>query len=166
MSENHTVLKKDKKMILPVAGAILGILLLLFGSLGGLKKEEEAQAAVQGSMDPEAYAATLEARIEELCEGVKGAGRVQATVTLKGGYRAVYATDAKITSSGKQSSTVLVGSGSSEDAILLYYENPEIAGIGIVCEGGDDPEVRARMVSLISATFSMKTNKIFVAASQ
>ena len=166
MSENHTSIKKDKKMILPVVGAILGILLLLIGSLGGLKKEEEAQGAVQGSMDPEAYAATLEARIVALCEGVKGAGHVQATVTLKGGYRAVYATDAKSTASGKQSSTVLVGSGSSEEAILLYYENPEIAGIGIVCEGGDDPEVRARIVSLISATFSMKTNKIFVAASK
>ena len=165
MSENIKRSKIEPKMILLVAGAILGILLLLFGSVAAGDRAEQEKDAATIPMDPDAYAAELEARIEELCAEVKGAGRVQATVTLKGGYRAVYATDAKISSSGNQSSTVLVGSGATEEAILVCYENPEIAGVGIVCEGGEDAEVRARIISLISATFSMKTNKIFVAAS-
>ncbi|MBO5938183.1 MAG: hypothetical protein J6Q82_01615 [Clostridia bacterium] len=166
MSESVKIGKKDKKMLLLAAGAILGILLLLVGNLSSHREESVEQSEVSFSMDPEEYASELEAQIEELCGGVKGAGIVRATVTLKGGYRAVYATDAKSSSTGNQSSTVLVGSGSSEEAILVCYENPEIAGIGIVCEGGDSAEVRARIISLISATFSIGTNKIFVAAGE
>lgn len=166
MSENNKSIKKDKKLILLAAGAVLGILLLLFGSSASRREENEEEKSASFSMDPDEYASELEARIEELCGGVRGAGKVRATVTLKGGYRAVYATDAKSSSTGNQKSTVLVGSGSSEEAILLCYENPEIAGIGIVCEGGDSAEVRAEVIALISATFSVKSNQIFVAAGQ
>lgn len=164
MSENGKNIKKDKKTLFLAIGAILGVLLLLFGSFAGERREEEATSSEEDLRDPEAYALAVEARVVEICSGVKGAGKVRAAVTLRGGYRAVYATDAKNSSSGYQSSTVLVGSGASEEAILVCYENPEIAGIGIVCEGGDDAEVRARIISLVSATFSIGTNKIFVAS--
>ncbi|MBQ2999182.1 MAG: hypothetical protein IJD64_01840 [Clostridia bacterium] len=163
MSENVKNIKKDKKTLFLAIGAILGVLLLLFGSFAG-ERREEGETGSEEVRDPEAYARAVEARVVEICSGVKGAGKVQAAVTLRGGYRAVYATDAKNSSSGYQSSTVLVGSGTSEEAILICYENPEIAGIGIVCEGGDDAEVRARIISLVSATFSIGTNKIFVAS--
>ena len=164
MSENVKNIKKDKKTLFLAIGAILGVLLLLFGNFAGERREETASSSEEELRDPEAYARAVEARVVEICSGVKGAGKVRAAVTLRGGYRAVYATDAKNSSSGYQSSTVLVGSGASEEAILVCYENPEIAGIGIVCEGGDDAEVRARIISLVSATFSIGTNKIFVAS--
>lgn len=162
MSENIKNIKKDKKTIFLAVGAILGVLLLLFGSIASKQPDAKNTETETQARDPDAYARELEARVEELCSGVRGAGKVRATVTLAGGYRAVYATDAKSSSSGTQSSTVLVGSGSSEEALLVSYENPEIAGIGIVCEGGDDAEVRAQIVSLVSAAFSIRTNKIFV----
>lgn len=159
MSEN---VKKDKKTILLAMGAVLGVLLLLFGSFFGERSESVEEKPSEIARDPEAYAREIEERVVAICSDVKGAGKVRAAVTLKGGYRAVYATDAKNSPSGTQSSTVLVGSGSDEEAILICYENPEIAGIGIVCEGGENAEVRARIVSLVSATFSIGTNKIFV----
>ena len=167
MSENRkngTKASLDKKTVLLAAGAILGVLLLLLGSTANRRESEVVNGEEKVTMDPDAYARALEARIEDICAGVSGAGKVRAAVTLKGGYRAVYATDDKQSVSGTQSSTVLVGSGSSEEAILVCYENPEIAGVGIVCEGGGDAEVRARIVSLVSATFSIGMNKIFVAA--
>ena len=167
MSENVKLGKKERGGILLAIGAIVGILLLLFGSSaaarGEKKNEESAQEVIR---DPEAYAREIEAKVEELCRGVTGAGKVRAAVTLKGGYRARYATDAKSSSGGYQSSTVLVGSGSSEEALLVCYENPEIAGIGIVCEGGENAEVRARIIALVSATFSIGTNKISVVSGQ
>ena len=164
MSENVKNIKKDKKTLFLAIGAIFGVLLLLFGSLAGERRSETETVSEEALRDPEAYAHELETRVVEICSGVKGAGKVSATVTLRGGYRAVYATDAKNSSSGYQSATVLVGSGSTEEALLVCYENPEIAGIGIVCEGGDDAAVRERIISLVSATFSIGTNKIFVAA--
>ena len=41
----------------------------------------------------------------------------------------------------------------------------EIAGIGIVCRGGDSYEIKNKIVSLLSSTFNLSANKIFVVGS-
>ena len=69
---------------------------------------------------------------------------------------------ARVGSSNSKNQTVIIGSGSSEKALLIGYENPEIAGIGIVCSGGDDPIKRASIISVVSSAFNISTNKIFV----
>ena len=153
----------DRWILLLILGLGLGVLLLILGGQGE-KKESRSASAEETAPDPEAYAQALEERIETLCSSVKGAGQVRVTVTLKGGYRTVYATDGRTSSAGVQSSTVLVGSGASEEAIFVCYENPEIAGVGIVCQGGDNDGVRRQIVSLVAATLDIGTNKIFVAA--
>ena len=164
MSEN---IKKDRKLLLLLIGALLGILLLIFGGVGNQKREEKTQESnVESSLDPQWYAEELERQVIALCSSVKGAGAVRAVVTLKGGYRAVYATDSKSSGTGYQNSMVLIGSGASEQAILVCYENPEIAGIGIVCSGATSAEVRQNIVALVSATLNIGTNKIYVAYGQ
>jgi stage III sporulation protein AG len=60
---------------------------------------------------------------------------------------------------------VLVGSGKEETAVLVCYENPEISGIGVVIDCAEDAKLENRVISLISAAFSLKTNKIYVAFS-
>ena len=140
--------------------------MLLFGSMGigGKSEKEEKEAAEPSSLDPVAYARSVEEQVVSLCSRVQGAGQVSAVVTLKGGYRAVYATDAQSNSSGYKSSMVLVGSGSSESAVLVCYENPEIAGIGIVCDRAVSDQVKEDIVSLVSATFRVGSNRIYVAS--
>lgn len=163
MSENTIKSpKKDRRLWILLPLAALGILLLILGSLGGDEEKKEAES-VQALPDPEVYARSVEEQVAKLCSGVKGAGSVSVAVTLKGGYRSVYATDSQSTSSGYKNSTVLTGSGSSEEAILICYENPEIAGIGIVCTGGGDPDVKQTIVSLVAATYNLGANKIYVA---
>ncbi len=163
MSENIIKMqKRDRRLWLLLPLAILGILLLIWGSIGGEQGQEKAESD-RSLPDPESYARSVETQVEGLCSRVKGAGSVSVAVTLKGGYRSVYATDSQSTSSGYKNSTVLTGSGSSEEAILVCFENPEIAGIGIVCTGGGDPAVRENIVSLVAATYNLGSNKIFVA---
>ena len=170
MSENRTKEGKlSRKLWLPLIGAAVGCFLLIMGSVGGSgsdRKEEKEDAEAYAMPSPERYAAEVEARVIELCSRVEGAGTVHATVSLKGTYRALYATDWQSSSTGSQSTMVLVGSGSSEGAVLIGYENPEIAGIGIVCTGGDRIEVQKRILSLVSAAFGISTNKIYIAASE
>ena len=54
---------------------------------------------------------------------------------------------------------------SGEKPLLIGYENPEIAGIGIVCSGGDDARKREEVISVVSSAFDIPTNKIFVVGS-
>ncbi len=171
MAEQTEAIKPKKKMLwLPLIGAAAGILLLLFGSMGGKNDSEKTDPKTDVEemvlRSTEDYAEEVETRVAAICGQVKGAGKVRAVVTLSGGYRAVYASDSQSTNGGYKNNTVLIGSGSSEEGIPICYENPKIAGIGIVCDGGGDPAVRANIVSLVSAAFDVASNKIYVAPSE
>ena len=112
---------------------------------------------------PDAFAERIEDEVERICKGVAGECAVDAVVSLSGGYRAVYASDYQSSGTGYKNSMVLVGSGSSEGAVLVCYENPQISGIGIVLSRPADERVKNDIISLVSAAFSVGTNKIYVA---
>lgn len=156
---------KWQKFILLFIGGGIGILLLIFG--GGFGREAAADEAAQtdliSDVSADAYARSLEQRISDICGSVRGAGEVRVFVSLKGGYRTVYAYDSQSSSSGYKSQLVLSGSGSGRSAVVTAYENPEIAGVGIVCDGADSADVRQQLISLVSSALGISTNKIFVA---
>ena len=153
--------KRDGRILIFILIGVVGLFLLVFGSLYSSGKGEEEAKSV--SPDPDEYAERIEDEVERICQGVAGGCSVNAVVSLEGGYRAVYASDSQSSSSGYKNSTVLVGSGSSEGAILVCYENPKISGIGIVISAEENKRVENTVVSLISAAFNVGTNKIHVA---
>ncbi len=157
--------KKWYKFIIIAIGGGLGIMLLVIG--GGFGKSENADlsATYLPTDGADEYAEMLEERVAEICSGVSGAGNVSVFVSLKGGYRTVYAIDSQANSSGYKNEIVMSGSGSGKQAVVTAYENPEIAGVGIVCSGGDNPHVQNQIISLVSASLGISTNKIFVASS-
>ena len=162
MTKNTIIpITQKKKTLLLVLLALLGVLLMLLSRCDENKAGEQV-ASEPSALDPALYAEQIEEKVEVLCNKIDGVSSAHAVVTLKGGYRAIYATDAQYGSSVNKSETVLIGNGSSEKALLIGYENPEIAGIGIVCSGGDDAYVRAEIISMISAAFDLGANKIFV----
>ena len=161
---------KDKgqlKMLPVIIGGAIGVLLLIYGgTLGG--PSDEGNAAVSAeitSFDEVRYEEELVKKIEDVCSRVKGAGKVSVAVTLDGSYRAIYAQNSSDGSSVRRE-YLLVGSGSSEKALLLGYSPPEILGVAIVCDGGANDVVRAEIISLISSLLDIPTNKIYVAGAK
>lgn len=152
------------RIILIVGGALLGILLLLLGS-GALDGNTEApeESVVYDPTHDEMliYQAHLEERVKALCETVGGVEGVTAIVMLENGYESVYATEYR----NGEEQYVIIGSGSSSSALFLTEATPTICGIGIVCNGGNDPTVRRELISLLSATFHISTNRIYVTGS-
>ena len=169
MGEDTQVKKNNGKLVLLAFGALLGILLLLFGSyMDNNKKETNSDTArIQNiNMNAEEYAASTEKKIAELCSKIRGVRNVHVVVTLSCGYNSVYAQNSQSTSSGYKNEFVLTGSGSSEAPLLVGYSLPEISGVGIVCTGGGDSSVRREIISLVSATFGVSSNKIYVTEGQ
>lgn len=151
------------KIIIIALALAAGVGLLFLGNFLSRETEEEAVAdQLPSEADAESFARDAEERIVKLCSSVSGAGEVSAVVSLSGGYRAVYAENQQSGGTTYRNETVLTGSGSSEKALLVGYDNPAISGIGIVCTGGDDPVVRQKIISLVSAAFNVGTNKIYV----
>lgn len=159
--------KKEKgqlKMLPVIIGGAIGVLLLIYGGTLGGGSAEEGNAAVSAeitSFDEARYEEELVKKIEDVCSRVKGAGKVSVAVTLDGSYRAIYAQNSSDGSSVRRE-YLLVGSGSSESALLLGYSPPEILGVGIVCGGGTNDTVRAEITALVSALLDVPTNRIYV----
>lgn len=163
----NIIKNKYLKIISLLLCAALGILLILGGEIFS-SSDKEAKCSENSELMPDAdeYARAVEERIIRLCSEVRGAGRVYAVVTLSGGYNAVYAQNSQSSGTGYRNEFVMSGGGSQKEALLIGYTPPIIAGIGIICTGGDKESVRCELVSLVSAAFGVSTNKIYVAASE
>ncbi len=153
---------KNKLVFFFALLALAGVLLMIISKSNG--KEQEKEVNFQ-SLDPAEYARNVEKQVEALCNKIDGASGAYAVVTLKGGYRAIYATDSQSGNTTFKNETVIIGSGSGAQGLLIGYENPEIAGIGIVCSGGDKVAVRKNIVAVVSSAFDIGSNKIFVSGS-
>ncbi len=149
------------RLILIIGGALLGVLLLLFGSgafRGQSEEEPEEQSAVFSEEELREYQAYLEKRIKTLCESVNGVGSATVVVMLEGGFEDIYATEEH----DGDEQYVIIGSGANATALHLSRAMPQICGIGVVCTGGSNPNVQRELTSLLGATFHLSVNRIYV----
>ncbi len=151
------------KLWLIAGGAILGILLLLLSGQVDKQTEVPTETTRYAPQEDELiiYQNYMEARVRELCESVEGVGNVTAVVTLSSGFESVYATEFK----NGDEQYVIVGSGSSAEALFLSRSMPQIAGIGVVCHGGSAVTVRQELTSLLCATFRIPSNRVYITQS-
>ena len=151
-----------------IAGAVLGVVLILLGNGNALFGDKATEKTETASAPDElaVYTEAVEKKIRTLCEGVGGVSDVRVIVTFAGDFSYVYATDGDVTEKDgvreDRSEYVTVGSGSSEQAVLLTRTPPSVCGIGIVCRGATSG-ARQEIIALLSATFGIGSNKIYVA---
>lgn len=151
---------KRTRLWLLLAVAVVGILLLLAG--GMVKSARNTEKAPSYDLNTDeliAYQKHLEGEIRTLCESVKGVGDVTVAITLSGGFEAVYATEWK----GENEEYVILGSGSSAQALYLTRATPRLEGIGIVCHGGGNESIRNVLIPLLAATFNISSHRIYIA---
>ena len=139
-----------------LGGVLAGIFLIVAG--GMLDTGESSGNAKLYEEDLEqllAYEERLEKEIKALCEDVSGVGQVEVMLRLQGGTRVLYATDEK----GKPAS---VGSGSAEQPLHSSILMPEVAGVAIVCRGGNSPTVQKTLTDLVSTALGIPANRVAV----
>ena len=144
-----------------IAGGVIGIALILFGTqtTSNTKSEAPQESATEAHKEDEIvrYQEYLESRIEALCASM-GLGEVSAIVTIDGGIREIYATE----HSGDKESYVIIGSGSSAQPLLLSRAVPEIMGIGVVCREPIHASLQSELLVLLSNAFCTPTSRISV----
>ncbi|MBC5579932.1 stage III sporulation protein AG [Anaerofilum sp. BX8] len=164
--------KKKRTSALFLLG-LAGILLIFLSDLAGQKTKAPAEAEGENL---ELYVQKLEERLLDTVKVVQGVGKVKVMLTLEGGAETVYAFTEKssktqtVSDSGANSSQqssyenefVLVDAGSGRQALVETAREPEIKGVAIVCEGGDDVAVVKRITDVVSVVLGIPTNRICV----
>ena len=152
-----TFMKTKGRIWLLLGGALLGVLLLLFGGMSGTVKEEvdTPDTMVDRVAELQAYEARLEKELEVVCEAVAGVGETEVMVSFESGYTVQYQKNG-------DNDPATVGTGSNEDALFHTLLPPAVAGVGIVCRGGNDPTVRETLTELISTTLGIPSNRVYI----
>lgn len=139
---------------------IAGMGLLLLSELWPAKPAAETGQNNAASTDVILYEQQLEQRLALLISQMEGAGEAQVMLTLSSSEEAVYALDTQQKGEdGSIETHVILGDGS---ALCETTYSPTVSGVAVVCEGGGDIVVVARITEMLSALLDLSTNRISV----
>ena len=143
------VVKKNRLLFL--LGAVGLLLLLIGGPLWAENKEESPNSTIALA---ESYRTDLEEKLTHACMQIRGVGKAEVVLTLSSTEIAVYEKN----QSG-ESETVASAGG---EGLLLAYRMPEITGVAIVCEGGDNAAVKEELYSFFRAVLGLRYHEIHI----
>ncbi len=167
--------KKNALFFLGIAGILLIFLSDVLFAPRPKADDAAAQPAVQtaqrGQTEQE-----LEARLAEMIGAVQGAGKVRVMLTLENDGETVYAyneqNDTQTAAGGTNGAAerrqsyenehVLVDAENGKQALVETCLEPEVKGVAVVCEGGDDITVVKRITELVSVVLRLPTNRVCV----
>ena len=139
---------------------ILAGLILLMLPMG----EEEEPVQDTTTATTQFDLAALENRLEEALSKIDGAGEVTVVLTIQNGPRQVLAQDVdRRTGEGENTETVILSRGSSaQETVAVQELYPSYQGALLICEGGDDPDVRLKLTEATSALTGLGADKISI----
>lgn len=138
-----------KNRLLFLLGAV-GVLILLF--TGTTPKKEQTTSPMEAA---EAYRVAMEGSLTETIRTIRGVGKVKVFLTLATSEVAVYEKNVNA-----ESETLASVGG---EGLLVAYRMPKIAGVVVVCEGGDDAVVRYELTSLLRSALALDSTAIHIA---
>lgn len=147
---------RGKTTLAVLLGGIAMLLILLSTILPGDSPTTRTGEARQTTTQ---YQKQLEEQLEALIGQMQGAGRVTVMVTLSTGEEAVYAVDTQSGELQQQETHVILQDGS---ALIETTWLPQVCGVAVLCEGGGDVRVAARITELLRSLLDLPANRICV----
>ena len=176
---NDTVkklLEKFKSPKLLVIAGISGILLICLSSFIGSGTKKQSGVPSGDVITAEEYRAQLEESITGIVKSITGSNKVKVVITLESGIKYSYAdinegTSANKTDSNsestsnesKQSYITVKSADGGEQALLVTTEMPEVRGVAIVCEGGDDGQINEKIQNAVTAALNITSKRVYIA---
>lgn len=153
------VLKKYQYVLLVL---LAGVLLLAWPSgekTTAVKAETGTQSETVFDL-PE-----FEEELARTLSKVEGVGRAEVVLTLSSGGRKILAEDEEIGENSRETTTVILSRGSSQQStVTVEVLYPTFQGALVVCDGGGSAAVRLAVVQAVEALTGLDASKISVCA--
>ena len=166
--------EKGRRWLL-IGGAV-GILLLMVSEF-----LPEKTAVPTTNMSAEEYVSQAEKRLGTLLQSIEGAGRCHIMITLENGVEYVYATEQRVNSDRQEDndnggntviqrddseeSIIVVDTDGGREGLLVTEIQPTVKGVVVVCDGGDNEEVKARIVQAVTVAMNISAKRVCVTKS-
>ncbi len=157
----------SQKPIFPKVLISLGIalmLIILLSDFSGDDGKEQSQSDVNADfLTADTYTRQTEEKLNSILAEIEGVGKTKVLISVSSTEEYIYAEEYRHGSSQTENSIVIIDKGSEKDALIKKVNNPDISGIVIVCEGGDDPKICEKVYKAVSTALNIPTNRIYVA---
>lgn len=107
----------------------------------------------------------LEERVKELCERVEGVSDVNVLIVVDTISENIYAENVQTRHSDGSDEVRREFAGGSDSPIKIGERNATVRGAAVVCKGGDDPALKLKLTSLISAALGIPSSSVSVVGS-
>jgi len=168
----------EKSIRILVICGIAGMVLIFLSGFWGEKKETSAPREESGE-SAAGYESELENRLSEILSKIQGSGRVKVLLTVRGKSRNVYLSEQKtetITEEDREEAAPkkkvseqyeneyirIKNSDGGESALLATQLQPEIQGVAVVCDGGEDTVVQQRIIDAVTTVLNISSNDVCV----
>lgn len=168
MVENFLKNIKLNNKTLPLILAVLGILLLSVSYI--MPKSAEKTDAVFNESE---YISSLEKRVENLVSQISGAGDCNVMISINSSVESVYVKENKnfynnssdtVKSEKEDSVLTMKDSNGNEYAVITKTIMPQLSGVTVVCDGGNNLSVKNNVISAVSTLLGIGSNKVCVIA--
>lgn len=173
-------LKKDQILILLLTGVLLVVIALPSGgtkeTTGGERDSGQMEMPAQDSQT--GYTQYLEQKLSDTLSQIEGAGEVTVMVTLKSSAEKVVEKDQTsnqetVTESDSQGGTRTTkqenqeegtvyaqGDGQDQSPYVSKELSPQIEGVVVVAQGGDQAVVKQNITEAVESLFGIESHKI------
>ncbi len=162
---------KNPKMLLIIG--LAGIVLIGASSL--FSSDEKREKTKSQDFSAEEYCDSLEEKVSKIVTDITGDKRPTVVVTLKSGIRYSYAdsveedsssqtgekSEQKSESSTKTYITVKASDG-GEEPLVVACLMPEIRGVAVICDGGDNEFYAEKIENAVTAALNITSKRVFI----
>jgi len=166
---------KNPKLIVIIG--ICGILILFISSFFDTDSKPKAeQKNSTEAISTEDYRLSLEENVEKIVKGITGDRKATVVITLDSAIRYDYADSLNTSSSNSMAETSQNESSSSSKTYITFRTDeggekplvvtqimPEVRGVAIVCDGGDNPQTSEKIKNAVMAALNITSKRIYIA---
>ncbi len=168
------VSEKIKKPKVFMGLGIAGILLIFIS--GFIKSDTNSNTNEDESRFSAAeYKAAVANDVEKIVERITGDKKPTVVVTVDSGMRYSYAdkdeTDSSSSQNGqnaqsseksKREYVTVKDSSGGEKALVVAEYLPEIRGVAVICEGGNDPELSEIIKNAVTSALNISSKRVYI----
>lgn len=167
--------ERFKKMIIIIG--FTGIGLIFISTIVNHKSPQKSTTAVVSEIEScaDEYRRQLEQSLADIISKVDGAGETQVFLTMESSAEVVYATDEKQSNEHKSDNgtsenetvtetnyiTIKLSDG-TQQAVKLKELEPQVRGVIVVCEGGNDSVVQENIMRAVKTAFNISSTKVCI----
>ncbi len=161
---------RSPKLLITVG--IIGIALIFLSSLGD---DDKQKVKANTEFSAEQYCDELETQIRKTVTQITGSKNCSVIITLESGIRYSYADikeehssdktekDESLSENQLKSGYITVkDADGGERALLVTAEMPEIRGVAIVCDGGDNEVLNQKIENAVTAALNITSKRVYI----